>query len=82
MIEVLKRTFEASEHPADSVARLIANRDVLTSQYMTSHRYMVRWLAFMTDGTPSTAQKYFTSTFRTKGEAEAYALTVKENPHG
>ena len=40
--EVLRRTFAAAKHPAGSEERAALNRDTLTSEYFSSHRYMTR----------------------------------------
>lgn len=66
-----RRTFEAAQHPAGSVARARLNCDPLTSEYARSHRYLVRREARMSDGSPNPVQAYHDMTYRTKAEAEA-----------
>lgn len=39
---VARRTFEAATKPAGSPERAALNGDPLTSEYMTSYRYMLR----------------------------------------
>ena len=73
-IEVLRRTFAAANHPPDSQERARLNRDTLTSEYYTSHRYMTRRPLTMDDGAPHPSQHCLCRTFTTKAEAEAYAL--------
>ena len=72
-IEVLRRTFSASKHPPGSEERARLNRDTLTSEYYTSHRYMTRQPFTMDDGAPHPTQRYLCRTFKTKAEADAYA---------
>jgi hypothetical protein len=71
MGEVLRRTFEAQKHPKGSADRARLNLDPLTSEYMPSHRYLLRTPALMSDGTPNPVQKFYDNTYRTKAEAEA-----------
>ena len=72
-IEVLRRTFAAAKHPAGSDQRARLNRDTLTSEFYTSHRYMTREPFTMSDGTPHPSQDNLCRTFKTKGEADKYA---------
>lgn len=57
---VHKRTFEAKNFPVGSDERKKLNEDVVTSEYMTSHKYAVK------------GQKVSTS-YRTKAEADDIA---------
>ena len=72
-IEVLRRTFAAAKRPPGSEARARLNRDTLTSEYYTSHRYMTRQPFTMDDGTPHPTQHCLCRTFKTKVKADAYA---------
>ncbi len=63
-MNIVRRTFEAAQHPAGSPERQRLNLDWLTSEYMTSHRYGIR----ESDGS------HTPFTYRTKAEAEAAAL--------
>ena len=72
-IEVLRRTFAAAKRPPGSEARARLNRDTLTSEYYTSHRYMTRQPFTMDNGAPHPRQRYLCRTFKTKVEADAYA---------
>jgi len=74
-IEVLRRTFAAAKRPPGSEARARLNRDTLTSEYYTSHRYMTRQPFTVDDGTAHPTQRYLCRTFTTKAEADVYALT-------
>jgi hypothetical protein len=71
-IETMRRTFAAAKFPPGSEERASLNRDTLTSEYYTSHRYMTRQPLTMSDGAPH-HQKYLCRTFKTKAEAEVYA---------
>lgn len=71
--EILKRTFEAAKYPKGSAERRELNRAALTSEYMTSYKYVVRWPAVMSDGTP-TGWPFDCHTTRTRAEAEEYIL--------
>jgi hypothetical protein len=73
-IDVLRRTFAAAKHQPGSEERVRLNRDTLTSEYYTSHRYMTRQPFTMDDGTPHPTQHCVCRTFTTKAEADAYAL--------
>lgn len=66
-----RRTFEAANHPEGSPERAALNCDTLTSEYQRSYRYAVRTPAVMSDGTPNPAQRFHTTTFTTKREAQA-----------
>ena len=68
-MEILRRTFEAAKHPTGSEERQRLNRDAVTSEYMTSHRYAIRRPFLMSDGTPHPTQAYLLDTYRTKAEA-------------
>lgn len=70
-----RRTFEAAQHGKESEERARLNRDALTSEYMPSHRYIVKEPALMSDGRQNPTQQFFNHTFRTKGEAEAFITT-------
>lgn len=74
--QVLPRTFKARNEPVGSAARAGYNADPLTSEYMPSHRYLVRRPAVMSDGSPNPSQAFHDSTFPTKRQAEAYASTL------
>jgi hypothetical protein len=65
-----RRTFEAARHPVGAPLRAALNRDAVTSEYMTSQRYLVRRRFLMSDGTPHPTQEFIDTTFRTKLEAE------------
>lgn len=69
----LRRTFEASKFHKGSTERAKLNEDVLTSEYMTSHKYLLR----VPFNPP--AQPFFNETFRTKREAE---LWIANHPSG
>jgi hypothetical protein len=58
-MDVIRRTFEAAQHPKGSDERARLNEDPATSEYMPSHR----WLA---------ADR---SSFRTRSLAQAYVDT-------
>jgi len=73
IIEVLRRTFAAVKHPPGSSQRVELNRDTLTSEFYTSHRYMTREPFTMSDGTPHPSQHHLCRTFKTEGEADKYA---------
>lgn len=75
---IQRRTFEAATHPPDSAERARLNLDPLTSEYLTSHRYLVRRPALMSDGTPNPAQRFHTYTCRTKTEALDWALVASD----
>ena len=72
-IEVLRRTFAAAKRPPGSEARARLNRDTLTSEYYTSHRYMTRQPFTIDEGTPRPAQHCLCRTFKTEGDADKYA---------
>ena len=76
-IEVLRRTFAAPKHPPGSEERARLNRDTLTSEYYTSHRYMTRQPFTMDNGAPHPTQHCLCRTFTTKAEADAYASTQR-----
>ena len=71
-IEILRRTFDAAKFPKGSPERAKLNGDVLTSEYMTSYRYMARWPFYMSNGTRNPVQPFGDRAFRTKAEAEAW----------
>ncbi len=75
---VLKRTFEAARHPKGSAERERLNRDVRTSEYMPSMRWIVRRPCLMSDGSPHPRQPWVNDEFRTKREAEAFAAEQPE----
>lgn len=56
---IIRRTFEASKKPAGSPERAILNLDARTSEYMPSYRYIAKG-------------EIYSSSFRTKREAEAF----------
>ena len=60
-MKVVKRTLEALKHPKGSKEREELNKDWLTSEYMTSHKYGLRG----DDGS------HLPFTYRTKAAAEA-----------
>jgi hypothetical protein len=62
-MRVARRTFEALQFPKGSPDRTRLNADVLTSEYMPSHKYML-----VTDEGKSTPFTHF----RTKQMAEIY----------
>jgi len=72
-IEILRRTFEAANHPAGSDERSRLNRDTLTSEYYPSRRYMTREPFLMSDGSSHSSQRHLCRTFKSKLEAERYA---------
>lgn len=76
-VDVLRRTFAAAKHPAGSAERARLNRDTLTSEYYTSHRYMTRQPFTMSDGKPHPTQPHLCRTFRSKPEADTYASTQR-----
>ncbi len=76
-IEVLRRTFAAAKHQPGSEKRAALNRDTLTSEYYTSHRYMTRQPITMDDGTPHPTQPFLCRTFKAKAEADAYASSER-----
>lgn len=59
-MKAIKRTFEASQHPAGSVASTQLNLSPVTSQYLPA----LKWVIVEDDGTPT---RWL---FRTKREAE------------
>jgi len=63
---VKRRTFEAVKHPDGSPRRAELNKNTLTSEYMTSYKYVI----CNDNGTPTMC------CYRTKGEAE---LMVRVN---
>jgi hypothetical protein len=69
---LLRRTFQAAQHPKDSDIRKALNEDALTSEYMPSYKYMVRRPARMTDGSPNPAQVWYDMEFVSKAEAWNY----------
>lgn len=71
--QILRRTFEARNHPEGSPERARLNCDVLTSEYMTGQRYLFRKPFLMSDGTPHPTQKFNDKTFTTKRQATAEA---------
>jgi len=73
IIETMRRTFAAAKFPLGSKDRAALNRDTLTSEYYTSHRYMTREPFLMDDGTPHSTQPHLCRTFKTKTEADEYA---------
>lgn len=56
-MDVIRRTFEAANHPKGSDERARLNENAVTSEYMPSYRYTT------SDG----------RSWRTKAEAQAYA---------
>lgn len=81
-VEVLRRTFDAKNHPESSPERERLNRDPLTSEYMPSLRYLVRWPFLMNDGTPHPTQKHLSRGFKGKAEAIIYAGVVHAQAEG
>ncbi len=57
---VYKRTFNAKNHPIGSKEREELNKNSITSEYMTSHKYTVKGPTF-------------SRTFKTKSEAQSKA---------
>lgn len=74
MGEIIRRTFEASKHPAGSAERIELNKDARTSEYQTSYRYLLRRPFLMSDGSPHPTQRYIDRAFRTKSEAQINAV--------
>ena len=74
---LLRRTFNAAKHPPGSDERKILNADPVTSEYMTSHKFMVRREAIMSDGRQNPAQLYHDKTFVTLKEAIIDFSTIK-----
>lgn len=72
-----RRTFEAARFPKGSTERETLNKDVLTSEYMPSYRYLLRRPFLMSDGTPHPTQKYLDVTFTTRAEADAAANALR-----
>lgn len=66
-----RRTFEARKYPKESPERAALNLDVVTSEYLSSQKYVIRTPALMSDGTPNPAQQFHYTPFATKTEAEA-----------
>ena len=64
-MKIFKRRFEARLYPKGSAAREKMNRDILTSEYMPSHKYAV-------------LAESHTYTCKTKKEAEDYVES--QNP--
>lgn len=67
-----RRTFGALEYPKGSPSRMLLNENALTSEYYTSHKWIVLEPFLMSDGTPHPTQKNFASTFKIKKDAIAY----------
>lgn len=78
-MSVIRRTFEAAQHPKDSEERARLNCDVKTSEYNTGSRYMVRKDYYMTTGERH-PQQYLDFDFRTKKAAEDYIKSCGETP--
>ncbi len=76
--ELLRRTFAAKNHPAGSPERAELNKDVLTSEYMPSYKFLVRRPFTMSDGTPHPTQKHIDETFPTKAAAAARVASLVE----
>ena len=72
---IVRRTFEAAKHPKGSEERARLNCNAVTSEYLTSYRYLVRKLFILSDGTPHPTQKYTEKCCRTKAEAETSLST-------
>lgn len=69
-VEVVRRTFEAAKHPKKSAERARLNEDAITSEYLPSHRYAIRYPFIMSDGRQNPIQPFMTHTYHTKAEAE------------
>ena len=67
--EILRRTFKAKEYPKGSEEREKLNLDPVTSEYMTSYKYVVKTPCLMSDGTPKPGQHNNYRTCRSKQEA-------------
>jgi hypothetical protein len=65
-----KRTFAAKNASGEERAKL--NEDTLTSEYMTSYKWVVRWPGVMSNGDPNPVQPFHTRAFVTKSQAEAF----------
>lgn len=74
-ITIHRRSFSASKYAVGTPERDALNRDPLTSEYFTSHKYAIRRVALMSDGSQNPSQRYHTNTFRTKAEAILAANT-------
>jgi len=71
MIEIQRRRFTALQHPKGSPERDRLNLDAETSEYMPSHKYLVRQpLAHPT-------QAFIHHTVRTKREAKTLAARLE-----
>jgi len=60
---IVKRTFEALKYPKGSEERKLLNISAVTSEYMTSYKYVA-----ITDG--------FSKSCKTKSDAEQFALKM------
>ena len=65
--QVIKRTFEAEQHPKGSPERAKLNENVVTSEYMHSHRYAI-------------IGDHFSNSRRSKAEAEAFVASLEGVP--
>lgn len=61
MINIIKRTLEASKHPKGSKERIKLNEEIITSEYQPSYKYILE-----------IGGKYQLKAFRTKREAYEY----------
>lgn len=78
--EILKRTFKALNYPRGSIERKNLNTDVLTSEYYTTNKWLLRVPFIMSDDTPHPTQKYLDYDFKTKKEAmDVYLSFMKIN---
>jgi hypothetical protein len=65
--QVIRRTFEAAKHPKGSPERVKLNESVVTSEYMTTHKYAI-------------VGDHFSNSRRTKAEAEAFVDSLERVP--
>ncbi len=70
---IVRRLFSALNHPAGSDARKRLNLDAFTSEYLPSHKYLVK-IPFPNHPT----QRHLNHTLRTKTEALAYLVAQME----
>ena len=78
---VVRRLFSAANHPPESPARAQLNRDVFTSEYMPSYRYMIRAPFLMSDGSVNPVQPTIDHTFRSRTEAKFWLRKHRKENH-
>ncbi len=72
--ELIKRTFEAANFPKESEERSRLNMKNITSEYMTSKKFIVR---IHKEETATHNAYYLDRTFSTKTEAENYIKDIQ-----